>query len=50
MKISDTSKQAKAKQEQEEITFPYEYTRPRCSVSFKIYKTPRESYDAFTLI
>jgi integrase len=51
MKKSDTSKQAKAKeQEQQEVSFPYEYTRPRCSVRFKIYKTPRESYDAFTLI
>jgi integrase len=51
MKKSDLSKQAKAVgQEQEEITFPYVYTRPKCSVTFKIYKTPRESYDAFTLI
>jgi hypothetical protein len=51
MKKSDLSKQAKAEeQEQQEIEFPYEYTRPKCSVSFKIYKTPRESYDAFTLI
>lgn len=51
MKNSDTSKQAKTKdQEQQEVSFPYEYTKPKCSVSFKIYKTPREDYDAFTLV
>jgi integrase len=51
MKNSDTSTQAKTKdQEQQEISFPYEYTKPKCSVSFKIYKTPREDYDAFTLV
>ena len=28
-----------AKQEQE-ITFPYVYPKPKCPVSFKIFKTP----------
>jgi len=34
----------------EEITFPYTYSKPGHSVSVKIYKTPRQDYDAFTLI
>jgi len=34
---------------QETIEFPYTYTRPKCSISFKIYKTPRQDYDAYTL-
>jgi len=35
---------------QPEIVFPYTRSRPGCSVSVKIYKTPRDGYDAFTLI
>lgn len=51
MKKSDTSMQAKAEeQEQQQVEFPYEYKRPKCSVLFKIYKTPRDDYDAFTLV
>src|SRR2546423_4917320 len=46
MKKSETRKQ----QEQEEITFPYTYTKPKSSVRVKIYKTPRDGYDAFTLM
>ncbi|HNU99809.1 MAG TPA: site-specific integrase [Verrucomicrobiota bacterium] len=51
MKKSDTPQQANAKeQEQPQVEFPYEYKRPKCSVAFKIYKTPRDDYDAFTLV
>jgi integrase len=34
----------------EEISFPYTYTKPGCSVSVKIYKTPTRGYDAFTVV
>src|SRR5260370_22532077 len=46
MKKSETRKQ----EQQEEITFPYTYTKPKSSVRVKIYKTPRDGYDAFTLM
>jgi hypothetical protein len=49
MKNTATSKQ-KYGQIPEEITFPHTYSKPKCSVSFKIYKTPRQEYDAFTLV
>src|SRR5215471_861040 len=42
-------KEPRKQEEQEEITFPYSYTKPGHSVSVKIYKTPRDGYDAFTL-
>jgi integrase len=42
--------QAGKQEEQEEIAFPYTYTKPKSSVSVKIYKTPRDGYDAFTLM
>ena len=32
-----------------DISFPYTYTRPGCSVSVKVYQTPRNGYEAFTL-
>jgi integrase len=47
MKKNESAKQAKAKEKQE-IAFPYTYSK--YSVSVKIYKTPRQDYDAFTLI
>ena len=42
MKNTATSKQLKDLNPQE-ITFPYVYSKPRCSVSFKIYKTPHKA-------
>jgi integrase len=47
MKKSEPAKLEKG-QESEEITFPYTYSR--YSVSVKIYKTPRQDYEAYTLI
>src|SRR3954466_14686695 len=35
---------------EEEVTFPYTYTKPKSSVQVKIYKTPRDGYDAFTVV
>jgi integrase len=49
MKKSETSKQ-KNGQDPEEITFPYTYSKPGYSVSVKVYRTPRQDYDAYTLI
>ena len=49
MKKNESAKQAKA-EEKQEITFPYTYSKPGYSVSVKIYKTPRQDYDAYTLI
>jgi hypothetical protein len=50
VKESEASKRSRSKElEQEEITFPYVYTRPKGSISFKISKTPRDDYDAYTL-
>src|SRR3954454_19050840 len=46
MKKPDAQKQ----EEQEEISFPYTYTKPKSSVTVKIYKTPRDGYDAFTVV
>jgi hypothetical protein len=37
------------KEQEQEITFPYTYSKPGYSVSVKIYQTPRDGYDAFTL-
>jgi len=49
-KLSGMKKnEARKQEEQEEITFPYTYSKPGHSVSVKIYKTPRDGYDAFTL-
>jgi integrase len=48
MKKTDNLKKQKG-QEQEEITFPYTYSKPGYSVSVKIYKTPRDGYGAFTV-
>jgi hypothetical protein len=42
-------KEARKQEELEEITFPHTYSKPGYSVSVKIYKTPRDGYDAFTL-
>jgi site-specific recombinase XerD len=50
MKKNESAKQAKAQEIQAEITFPYTYSKPGYSVSVKIYKTPRQDYDAYTLI
>src|ERR1017187_6322998 len=50
MKKNESAKQAKAQDNQVEITFPYMYSKPGYSVSVKIYKTPRQDYDAYTLI
>src|ERR1039457_6113788 len=50
MKKNESAKQAKAQEIQAEITFPYTYSKPGHSVSAKIYKTPRQDYDAYTLI
>src|ERR1039458_6433814 len=47
MKKTESAKRPKAKGDQE-ITFPYTYSR--YSVSVKIYKTPRQDYDAFTTV
>src|ERR1017187_9516870 len=49
MKKNESAKQAKA-EEKQAITFPYTYSKPGYSVSVKIYKTPRQDYDAYTLI
>src|ERR1035441_10784067 len=49
MKKNESAKQAKA-EEKQEIKFPYTYSKPGYSVSVKIYKTPRQDYDAYTLI
>jgi len=48
MKRTESLKSLKG-QEQVEITFPYTHSKPGYSVSVKIYKTPRDGYDAFTL-
>lgn len=50
MKNAAGQKQEKEQKPEETIEFPYEYTKPKCSVLFKIYKTPRQDYDAFTLV
>jgi hypothetical protein len=50
MKNAAGRKQGNGQSPQEAIDFPYTYTKPKCSVSFKIYKTPRQEYDAFTLV
>src|ERR1051326_3531094 len=42
--------EARKQPQEEEIEFPYTYTKPKSSVSVKIYKTPRDGYDAFTLV
>jgi integrase len=43
-------KKSEARKQQPEIEFPYTYTKPKSSVSLKIYKTPRDGYDAFTVV
>jgi integrase len=43
-------KKTEARKQEQEIAFPYTYTKPKSSVSVKIYKTPREDYDAFTVV
>lgn len=50
MKDAASQKLEKGQNPQETIEFPYTYTKPKCSVLFKIYKTPRQEYDAFTLV
>ena len=47
MKKTDNLKEQKG--QELEIEFPYTYSKPGYSVSVKIYKTPRDGYDAFTL-
>lgn len=49
MKETANQKQENGQIPQETIEFPYTYTKPKCSISFKIYKTPRQDYDAYTL-
>ena len=49
MKNTAGQKQEKEQKPEETIEFPYTYTKPKCSVLFKIYKTPRQEYDAYTL-
>ena len=50
MKKTANAEQERGQNPEEPIEFPYTYTKPKCSVSFKIYKTPRQEYDAFTLV
>lgn len=50
MKKTANAEQEKGQKPEETIEFPYTYTKPKCSVLFKIYKTPRQEYDAFTLV
>ena len=50
MKKTANAEQEKGQIPEETIEFPYTYTKPKCSVLFKIYKTPRQEYDAFTLV
>ena len=50
MKNTASQRPEKGQNPEETIEFPYTYTKPKCSVSFKIYKTPRHDYDAFTLV
>src|ERR1035437_1043329 len=47
MKKTDNLKEQKG--QELEIEFPYTYSKPGYSVSVKIYKTPRDGYDAVTL-
>lgn len=50
MQSTGSQKRENGLNPQEIIEFPYEYSRPKCSVTFKIYKTPRQDYDAYTLV
>ena len=50
MKNPVSQKPENGQNPQEAIDFPYTYTKPKCSVLFKIYKTPRQEYDAYTLV
>src|SRR3954468_6118936 len=45
-----TKTQALKQQQNEEISFPFTYSKPRSSFRAKIYRTPRNGYDAFTLM
>src|SRR5215831_4997541 len=41
--------EARKHRDEKEIEFPFTYTKPKSSVQVKIYKTPRDGYDAFTV-
>ena len=50
MKKTANAEREKGRIPEETIEFPYTYTKPKCSVRFKTYKTPRQEYDAYTLV
>ena len=50
MKKSEAPKDKKGLVNAAEIEFPYTYSKPGCSITVRIYKTPTRGYDAFTVV
>jgi hypothetical protein len=46
----EVTKRTKGQVDVAEITFPYTYSKPGCSITVTIYRTPTRGYDAFTVV